>query len=342
MELWRFETTSSLLVPVSVPLRCCARICRCWVRNNSGCKPFVLRGRLAVTLQCFPRFDAAALLDREGLLFVCLSGWLQCTRRADLAESICGQAWPFFPKGRTQYCTHAFIDARAAITMVFFYDAETYRGLTRLSSPSPKYPAEWQAFVRDTKLLYYKSHYKRCANQCEQMLHEYYDTVSTSYHEFSGQLAKIDQLHPLHKTFLYFYIAICNESLGLVAHKFSSKKLQFLNVAKDAFTAAIVSLPSSYTSAEHDTDELLGLHPQSSGLDGFEYHDPENSAGRSSQLDSSSSRHSAAGNKHSLHERCDSGYDSEPEPEHLQARADTTPDFNSYTATTNTALRTAI
>lgn len=56
--------------------------------------------------------------------------------------------------------------------MVFFYDVETYRGLASLAPSSLSYPAQWQSFVEDTKVLYFKNSYKRCAGQCQRMLHE--------------------------------------------------------------------------------------------------------------------------------------------------------------------------
>ena len=62
-------------------------------------------------------------------------------------------------------------------------------------------------------------------------------------------------------------MAICNESLGLAAYKYSSKKLSFLDNAKDAFTAAMLSLPTrpmlehSRALSGADYQALLDIHP---------------------------------------------------------------------------------
>jgi len=59
---------------------------------------------------------------------------------------------------------------------------------------------------------------------------------------------EIDQAHPLHKTFLHFFSALCYESLGLIAHNYSSQKIPYLNLAKDAFALASSTLPAQFTS----------------------------------------------------------------------------------------------
>ncbi|KIX02738.1 uncharacterized protein Z518_08680 [Rhinocladiella mackenziei CBS 650.93] len=78
--------------------------------------------------------------------------------------------------------------------------------------------------------LYLDRRFKQCIGLCEQ-------------------LQKSD-IHPLHQAFLWFYHAICYESIGLMAHDFSSKKLQFLGSAKESFILALQSLPLPYVSAE--------------------------------------------------------------------------------------------
>jgi hypothetical protein len=57
-------------------------------------------------------------------------------------------------------------------------------------------------------------------------------------------------LHPLHKSFLHFFTAICYESLGWAAHNYSSNKLPFLNLAQQAFASAKNTLPLPYLSNE--------------------------------------------------------------------------------------------
>lgn len=48
----------------------------------------------------------------------------------------------------------------------------------------------------------------------------------------------------MHKTFLLFYQAICYESLGHIAHNYSSNRIPLLEQARDAFILANESLPS--------------------------------------------------------------------------------------------------
>lgn len=65
-----------------------------------------------------------------------------------------------------------YFPAISAIAMVFFYDAETYRGLTSPAPSSLIYPAQWHSFVKNTKVLYFRQQYKRCINESEMMLQE--------------------------------------------------------------------------------------------------------------------------------------------------------------------------
>jgi hypothetical protein len=54
--------------------------------------------------------------------------------------------------------------------MDIFCDAESYQDLTSPASARSSDAAQWQMFVKDTKMLYHSHRYKRCAMQCEKML----------------------------------------------------------------------------------------------------------------------------------------------------------------------------
>ncbi|ERF70193.1 hypothetical protein EPUS_00381 [Endocarpon pusillum Z07020] len=198
--------------------------------------------------------------------------------------------------------------------MALFYGTDTYSRFPSMSSSSSRYPAQWLPFVKDIKTLYFSHLYKRCASQCERMLQDEADT-----------------LHPLHESCLHFYIAICNESLGLAAHRFSSKKLSYLQRAKDAFTASSVSLPLPYGLDNTGNSEAILSISQSSQVYHFGPIDDERSdVFRSAKLDVFSSSCASSDMKQSLHERCDSGYDSESESR--SACSDNVPDFKRYSA----------
>lgn len=65
--------------------------------------------------------------------------------------------------------------------MLFPCDAETYRGVESLAQPSFTYPTQWPSFVKDTKMLYLKHEYNRCASQCEKMLQNQSKSVRRNY-----------------------------------------------------------------------------------------------------------------------------------------------------------------
>lgn len=61
--------------------------------------------------------------------------------------------------------------------MVFFYDIEAYKNPTSSAPSISLYPANWLSFVKETKCLYLKNNYKRCASQCERMLQDQSEKV---------------------------------------------------------------------------------------------------------------------------------------------------------------------
>ncbi|EXJ87036.1 hypothetical protein A1O3_03993 [Capronia epimyces CBS 606.96] len=78
--------------------------------------------------------------------------------------------------------------------------------------------------------LYHDRRYKQCIALCEQL--------------------QRPEIHPVQQMFLWFYRAISYESIGLIAHDYSSNKLRFLYSAKENFTLALRSLPLPYMSTE--------------------------------------------------------------------------------------------
>ncbi|KAL9618793.1 MAG: hypothetical protein Q9160_006516 [Pyrenula sp. 1 TL-2023] len=87
---------------------------------------------------------------------------------------------------------------------------------------------EWKLALGEVKLLYLQRRYKQCIARCDTLL----DANEASAHE-------------PHKAFIHFYSAICYESLGLLAHNYSVKKLSFLGSAREAFEATLNDLPNS-------------------------------------------------------------------------------------------------
>ena len=74
-------------------------------------------------------------------------------------------------------------------------------------------------------------------------------------------------MHPLHKSFLHFFIAICYESLGRAAHNYSSNKLPFLNLAQQAFASAKNALPLPYLSNENGVYSSPAISPTLTDLE---------------------------------------------------------------------------
>ncbi|KAK2740340.1 hypothetical protein FQN55_008921 [Onygenales sp. PD_40] len=98
----------------------------------------------------------------------------------------------------------------------------------QLSKPSE----QWKLSLQEVKLLYLRRQYKQCAAQSTKLLR------------------KIDdQLHAIHKAFLYYYSAISYEALGRGAHNYSSNKLPLLNLARDNFIACKASLAAALAPA---------------------------------------------------------------------------------------------
>jgi len=71
----------------------------------------------------------------------------------------------------------------------------------------------------------------------------------------------LPQRHPVHRTFLLFYQAICYESLGQIAHNYSSNKIPLLEQARDAFISASEILPLPYLTKIGGQYDALGPSP---------------------------------------------------------------------------------
>ncbi|EXJ56667.1 hypothetical protein A1O7_07011 [Cladophialophora yegresii CBS 114405] len=89
--------------------------------------------------------------------------------------------------------------------------------------------------------LFYERRYKQCIALCEQL--------------------QDPEIHGLHRTFLWFYHAVCYEAIGLLAHDFSQKKLHFLDSARESFGLAVKSFPLPFVSTEAGTYAQLDDSP---------------------------------------------------------------------------------
>ncbi|RHZ47380.1 uncharacterized protein CDV56_104045 [Aspergillus thermomutatus] len=96
------------------------------------------------------------------------------------------------------------------------------------TSSSPQSPEQWKQTIQDVKLLYFQRQYKQCAARSFEIL----ETVK-------------EPIHPVYKTYLYFYSAISYEEMGRAAHNYSRRKLPLLNSALDSFVTCSAILPST-------------------------------------------------------------------------------------------------
>ncbi|KAF7174502.1 hypothetical protein CNMCM5623_007594 [Aspergillus felis] len=96
------------------------------------------------------------------------------------------------------------------------------------SSPSPQSPEQWKKTIQDVKLLYFQRQYKQCAARSFEIIE-----------------AVKEPIHPVYKTYLYFYSAISYEEMGRAAHNYSRRKLHLLNSALDSFVTCSAILPST-------------------------------------------------------------------------------------------------
>ncbi|KAJ5083980.1 hypothetical protein NUU61_008559 [Penicillium alfredii] len=95
------------------------------------------------------------------------------------------------------------------------------------STVLPRTPMEWKSVLKDVKVLYLQRQYKQCANRSVELLE-----------------TAIEPIHPICKTYLFFYAAISYEFLGRAAHIYSRNKISLLRSALDYFVSCGAALPS--------------------------------------------------------------------------------------------------
>ncbi|EXJ88231.1 hypothetical protein A1O1_05161 [Capronia coronata CBS 617.96] len=129
--------------------------------------------------------------------------------------------------------------------------AQTPAHIQYAHGPDRRISAYRDEFVK-LQSLYLERRYKQCIALCEQLQRP---GVWQHFHLYAPGWAKShiltsEQIHPVHEVFLCFYHAISYESLGLIAHDYSSNKLRFLDFAKESYNLALKSLPLPYVSTE--------------------------------------------------------------------------------------------
>ncbi|KAL1952561.1 hypothetical protein VTO42DRAFT_4810 [Malbranchea cinnamomea] len=86
-------------------------------------------------------------------------------------------------------------------------------------------PDDWKKLLREVKSLYARRRYKQCATLSTDLLRQ-----------FEGQL------HVLYESFLHYYAAASYETMGHIAHNFSTNKIPLLCMAKDFYVSCKISL----------------------------------------------------------------------------------------------------
>ncbi|KAF7593127.1 hypothetical protein BBP40_012006 [Aspergillus hancockii] len=105
-------------------------------------------------------------------------------------------------------------------------------------SPStPRSSHQWKAALEGVKCLYIKEHYKQCAAKAVELLEK----------------AK-EPIHPVHKTYLYFYSAASYEGMGRSAHKYSTTKIPLLRCALEYYVTCSAALPSAISVSETSSE----------------------------------------------------------------------------------------
>ena len=128
---------------------------------------------------------------------------------------------------------------------------------------------QWKDTITKIRELYTGHKFKQCAALCDQVL----VNKPVRLPPQPPLQTLTCQAHPLHETFLHFYAAICHESLGLLAHKYSNNKLSLLDQAQDHFTTALAALPLPYCTTKfgkydciEDSPRVLKLTPTPSSI----------------------------------------------------------------------------
>ncbi|KAL2830610.1 hypothetical protein BDW59DRAFT_158512 [Aspergillus cavernicola] len=95
------------------------------------------------------------------------------------------------------------------------------------SSPKTSSSAQWKVTLQELKVLYIQRQYKRCVARSSSILSSARDSI-----------------HPVHKTYLYFYSGVCYEAMGQYAHDYSRNKIPLLHSAFDCFVTCLAVLPA--------------------------------------------------------------------------------------------------
>ncbi|KAK5941314.1 hypothetical protein PMZ80_006592 [Knufia obscura] len=105
----------------------------------------------------------------------------------------------------------------------------------------------WKDDIASVRDLYRERKYRRCAVLCSELLP--------------------NAVHPVHKTFLFFYQAVCYETLGQISHNYSSNRIPLFEQARDAFMSASETLPLPFLTTPDGQYDALGPSPTCATFD---------------------------------------------------------------------------
>ncbi|OGM44851.1 hypothetical protein ABOM_006117 [Aspergillus bombycis] len=117
----------------------------------------------------------------------------------------------------------------------------------------PRSSQQWKAALQGVKLLYVQRQYKQCTVRATELLEKSREPVCLSV-PYRAK-TNLEQLHPVYKTYLYFYSAVCYEEMGRAAHRYSSTKVPLLQGALDRFDICSTVLPSPLPVSSRPSEE---------------------------------------------------------------------------------------
>ncbi|GAB1191031.1 hypothetical protein APSETT444_000200 [Aspergillus pseudonomiae] len=117
----------------------------------------------------------------------------------------------------------------------------------------PRSSQQWKAALQGVKLLYTQRQYKQCAARATELLEKSREPVCLPV-PYKSKI-NLEQLHPVYKTYLYFYSAVCYEEMGRAAHRYSSTKIPLLQGALDRFDICSTVLPSPIPVSSRPSEE---------------------------------------------------------------------------------------
>ncbi|KAL3479366.1 hypothetical protein BJX99DRAFT_255623 [Aspergillus californicus] len=104
---------------------------------------------------------------------------------------------------------------------------------------------QWKAALRELKLLYNQRQYKRCVARSSSIL----SCVSSGVGE---------SIHPVYRTYLNFYSAICYELMSRYVHDYSRNKIPLLHSALDCFGVCLGGLPDILVEGRDSSNAACG------------------------------------------------------------------------------------